>query len=118
MLLASDGQPEWWTFGGKRANATLARQLAAEINSKVRHDSFTLTFESTVTPHDLERAIETVRQQDAVTMRPAVDEAAIDGLKFSACLPIDMATELLVRRMCDAKATERVLRAPVRIVVR
>jgi ATP-dependent helicase Lhr and Lhr-like helicase len=49
VAVITDGEAvEWWTFGGNRANATLARQLAHEIGSKVTHDSFTLTFESTV----------------------------------------------------------------------
>jgi ATP-dependent helicase Lhr and Lhr-like helicase len=29
VVLAGDGETEWWTFGGNRANATLAQQLAA-----------------------------------------------------------------------------------------
>ena len=57
--------------------------------SKVSHDSFTLTFESAVKLQDVERAIGAIRQHDVAEMRPAVDEAAIDGLKFSECLPID-----------------------------
>ena len=36
-------------------------------------------------------------------MRPAVDEAAIDGLKFSECLPIDLATEMLERRLQEGE---------------
>jgi ERCC4-related helicase len=79
-VLAVDGKTEWWTFGGNRANATLARQLAHETATKVRHDSFTLTFDSAVKLHDVQRAIVQLRQQDVTAMRPAIDEAAIDGL--------------------------------------
>jgi ATP-dependent helicase Lhr and Lhr-like helicase len=50
-------------------------------------------------------------------MRPAVDEAAIDGLKFSECLPIELATEMLERRLQDVDATRRVLEEHVRFLV-
>jgi ATP-dependent Lhr-like helicase len=92
-------EAEWWAFGGNRANATLARQLAQETRSKVSHDSFTLTFESGVQLQDVERAIEAIRLHEIAAMRPAVDEAAIEGLKFSECLPIELATEMLERRL-------------------
>jgi ATP-dependent Lhr-like helicase len=116
-VLTDGGGIEWWTFGGNRANATLARQLAQETGSKVTHDSFTLTFESAVKLQDVERAIGAIRQHDVANMRPAVDEAAIDGLKFSECLPIELATEMLERRLQDPDATRRILEEHVRFLV-
>lgn len=116
-LLSGDGKVEWWTFGGNRANATLARQLAQQTGSQVTHDSFTLTFESEVKLQDVERAIGAIRQHDVANMRPAVDEAAIDGLKFSECLPIELATEMLERRLQDPDATRRILEEHVRFLV-
>jgi len=116
-VLACDGETEWWTFGGNRANATLARQLAQETGSKVTYDSFTLTFELAVKLEDVEQAIGVIRQQDVAVMRPAVDEAAIDGLKFSECLPIELATEMLERRLQDPEATRRILDEYVRFLV-
>lgn len=116
-ILAGSGEAEWWTFGGNRANATLARELAEETRSKVSHDSFTLTFESALKLQDVEQAIGAIRQHAAAEMRPVVDEAAIDGLKFSECLPIDLATEMLERRLQDQVSTRRVLEEQVRFVV-
>ncbi len=87
------------------------------LASKVSHDSFTLTFESAVKLQDVEHAIGAIRQHDVAEMRPAVDEAAIDGLKFSECLPIDLATEMLERRLQEPEATRRVLEEHVRFVV-
>lgn len=111
------GEAEWWTFGGNRANATLARALAQETRSKVSHDSFTLTFESAAKLQDVEQAIGAIRQCDVAEMRPAVDEAAVDGLKFSECLPIDLATAMLERRLQEPEATRRILEDHVRFVV-
>ena len=116
-MLTGGGGAEWWTFGGNRANATLANQLAQEMRCNVSHDSFTLTFESAVKLQDVERAIESIRQNEVTEMRPIVDEAAVDGLKFSECLPIEFATEMLARRLQDVDATRQILGRPVRFVV-
>ena len=115
-VLGSDGKVMWWTFGGNRANATLARQLAQETKSKVSHDSFTLTFEPAVKLQDVERAIGEIRQRDITDMRPAVDEDAIDGLKFSECLPAQLAIEMLERRLQEPDATRRILEQHVRFL--
>lgn len=116
-VLAGDGETEWWTFGGNRANATLARQLAQQTGNKVSHDSFTLTFDPAVKLQDVERAIADIRQHDVADMRPAVDEAAIDGLKFSECLPNDLAIEMLERRLQEPEATRSILEQHVRLLV-
>lgn len=114
VVSAGGGGAEWWTFGGSRANATLARQLAQELGSGVKHDSFTLAFDSSVQLRDAERAITVVSRKDVAAMRPAVDEAAVDGLKFSECLPIELATEMLEQRLQDPVATSRILHQRVR----
>lgn len=116
-LLGANGQTEWWTFAGHRANATLVRQLAQEVSGKVDFDSFTLTFDPTIKLQDVERAIGAIRFRDVAAMRPAVDEASLEGLKFSACLPITLATEMLERRLQDVEATRRLLEEPIRFTV-
>lgn len=117
VALQDGGKSEWWTFGGNRANATLARQLAQETRCKVNHDSFTLTFDSAVRLQDIERAIEAIRQRDVADMRPAIEEGAINGLKFSECLPIELAMEMLERRLQDPSSTRRILDEHVRFLV-
>ena len=116
VVSAGDGETEWWTFGGNRANATLARQLAQETGGKVSHDSFTLTFDSAVKLPDVEREIAAIRQCDVSAMRAAVDEDAVDGLKFSECLPGDLAIEMLERRLQDPDSTRRILGQRVRFL--
>lgn len=111
------GEIEWWTFGGSRANATLARKLASVTREKVDHDSFTLTFHPSLKLQDIEEAIKTISSQDVADMYPTVDEAAIDGLKFSECLPKEIAIEMLERRLQDADATCYVIQEKVRFIV-
>lgn len=114
---AGSGESEWWTFGGNRVNATLARVLACETRNKVSHDSFTLTFHPSLKLQDVEDAIKRVRPKDVAAMYPMVDEAAIDGLKFSECLPNALAIEMLERRLQDTEATRHVLQEDVRFIV-
>lgn len=116
-VLAADVEAEWWTFGGNRANATLARQLTHETGVKVSHDSFTLTFDSAVKLQDFQRAIVQLGQQDVTAMRPAIDQAAIDGLKFSECLPTELAIEMLESRLQEPNATQHILNEDVRFPV-
>ena len=111
------GETEWWTFGGIRANASIARQLSQAAHCRVDHDSFTLSFESSANLQDVEDAIRVVVQQDAASMYPEIDDSAIDGLKFSECLPNDLAIEMLERRLQDTEATRHVLQEKVRSIV-
>lgn len=112
-----DGTIGWWTFGGARANATLAHELTSVFGRKVRHDSFALEFPSDQKIQDVEHAITELRQKPPAQMLPAIDEAAIDGLKFSECLPNELALEMLSRRLQDVAATTHVLQSPLRHVV-
>ncbi len=50
-------------------------------------------------------------------MFPAVDEAAIESLKFSECLPLSLATQMLERRLQDTVAASRLLQTNVRYCV-
>ena len=116
VLIGRRGEPEWWTFGGTRANATLGGALAAATQSRVEHDALTLTFEPRLSLDDIQRAIQTVRSQDAAPLRPLVNEDAIAGLKFSKCLPHHLAIAMLQQRLSDPDATTRILQQNERYV--
>lgn len=114
VVVQGNGGVEWWTFGGNRVNATLASELARETRSKVSHDSFTLTLDASVKLQDVEQSIEAAIEGNVSTMRPVVDVAAIAGLKFSECLPTQVANEILESRLRASEATRRVLSQAVR----
>lgn len=111
-----EGELTWWTFAGNGANATLANELAQLTRTRVDHDNFALTFLSQADATDLERAIDQLRSRDVAQLRPAVDERAIDGLKFSACLSSDIATHILEQRLADRPASSDLLAMPLRII--
>jgi ATP-dependent helicase Lhr and Lhr-like helicase len=82
----------------------------------VTHDSFAVTFESYVSFETIERALGEMRSCNVSEMRAAVDEQAIEGLKFSECLPHEVALDMLQARLGDPPAIQWVLEQPVKCV--
>jgi ATP-dependent Lhr-like helicase len=107
-LVGTDGRLTWWNFAGIRANATLANEFAQLTTCRVDHDSFSLTFESSVQLTDIQRALNELRQKPVGNLRPSVDDQAIEGLKFSECLPLTLAREMLEVRLLDSEAIHSV----------
>ncbi|MFM9959989.1 MAG: DEAD/DEAH box helicase [Planctomycetaceae bacterium] len=115
-LVDTDGRLVWWTFAGNRANATLANEIAQVTASRVEHDSFSLTFESTTQFPELRKALDELRKKAVEEMRSVVDDRAIEGLKFSECLPITFAREMLEARLRDSAAIRETLALKLRNV--
>jgi len=111
-----DGVSRWWTFAGAGANATLASALAQPTQSRVEHDSFGLDFQSRLATGEIDHVVGQLRGQDLGQVRPAVDERAMDGLKFSECLPVEFALEMLQCRLRDLVGACAVLDRPLRVV--
>ena len=116
VLIGPSGEAEWWTFAGSKANATLARELSWQLQGRVTQDSLTLTFEPHVSLDDVRHTVDHLRLQEVERMRPAVEDDAMEGLKFSACVPPRLAVEMLEERLCDPEATRRILGQSVRFV--
>ena len=62
----------------------------------------------------IEQAIKQVAAADLEGMATPVDDKTLDDLKFSVCLPRQIATDMLRRRMTDRAAIRSVLSEPVR----
>jgi ATP-dependent helicase Lhr and Lhr-like helicase len=116
VILMDRKEVEWWTFGGTRANATLARALAEATHSRVEHDAFSLTFESGLSLDEIQSAVKEIRLKDIASLRPSIDEEAIKGLKFSACLPDHLSIEMLEQRLADTDSTKKTLEENARYV--
>jgi len=111
------GDLAWWTFAGKGVNAALASALQARIEGKVGHDNFAVRIETGPTLADLEAMIASLRGQPATDLRPAIDPDAVAALKFTDCIPPDLAERMLQDRSRDAHGLATVLAEPVRAVV-
>ena len=80
------------------------------------HESFGLTFESHLRTTEIEQAIRGLQQRDISELHPAVDERALQSLKFSDCLPQELAVKILQRRLRDELAIRHALEAMPRFV--
>ena len=116
VVAGPDSEAAWWTFAGKKGNASLAPALADACHSRVTPDSFAIWFEQRLSPSEVEHAIADVRARNAADLLPAVDEEAIEGLKFAECLPADLSQHVVQQRLRDCAAIECVMNAPWRHV--
>jgi ATP-dependent Lhr-like helicase len=107
---------EWWTFAGTRANATLAGELFRRCGGRVDHDAVTITVEGAESVSAVEQAVRHLADADASGMVPQVEEAALDSLKFSECLPKELAWAALASRLRDEPAVRAVLSQPTRVI--
>jgi ATP-dependent Lhr-like helicase len=116
VVLDKNDEAEWWTFAGTGANAILAYELSQATQSAVHHDNFNVTFESHVSLKAIEQALGELRACDVSKMRAAVDEQAIEGLKFSECLPHEFALNMLRTRLSEPRSMQWLLEQSVRFI--
>ncbi|GAA4855287.1 DEAD/DEAH box helicase [Saccharopolyspora rosea] len=110
--IAQSGEDvRWWTWGGFRANATLAATLTGLTDENVRFDDVSLRLRADLS-YELWRSVDV--EQDPCL--PEVEERALKGLKFSEALPYDLATGTLASRLADLDGARKLLRRPVRFV--
>ena len=106
----------WWTFGGLYANAAIASRLKAERGYAVAPNNLAIKIAGESSDSAIVNAIHAIRSLDAERLVPEVTTKALEGLKFSECLPPELATRVLQRRMGDSNAVRRVLAVPAQLV--
>ncbi|MBL8842557.1 MAG: DEAD/DEAH box helicase [Planctomycetes bacterium] len=104
------GSARWWTFGGRLVNTALAAALGVGEESPPRAEDLFVEFElakggaGTIVGR-LQRLSEL---PDAAFAVP-IDDEALDGLKFSVCLPPAIARAMLSQWSTDRAAIRAVL---------
>jgi len=116
LLCQPPSAAEWWTFAGTRANATLAGELFRLCGGRVDHDALAITVEGLEGIPTMERAVRELTLRDPSLMAPRIEEGALQGLKFSECLPQDLGLATLASRMRDEAAIRAILAQPTRSV--
>jgi ATP-dependent Lhr-like helicase len=91
----SGADVRWWTWAGLRANATLIATLGSVADTAQRAEEFFVRLRSDVTPDMWKAAVTGIKGRLCL---PAVDDKALDGLKFSAALPRHLAEATLAAR--------------------
>jgi ATP-dependent Lhr-like helicase len=115
VLVNADAEVTWWTFAGIGANASLAFALSQATQSKVSHESFGVTFEPQLRANEIEQAILSLQRRNVKELLASVDERALHSLKFSECMPPEIAITILKRRLQDAKAVRNVNQSRIRV---
>ena len=113
VITDSAGDVRWWTWAGFRANSTLAATLSELVDGAARIDDVSIRLRNDLTP-----AMWRAATSDAVDRLclAEVDDAAVDGLKFSEALPRRLAVATLAARLTDLGSARTVLDEPVRFV--
>jgi ATP-dependent helicase Lhr and Lhr-like helicase len=108
LVIDGRGRARWWTFAGWRANLWLGR-AAADLRREVAAiDDLTVGLDPGATPQQLRRVLSNATEE-SVDLTPWVTAEAVDGLKFSRCLPPSLATEVVTHRLADPESAARAL---------
>ncbi len=116
FLLNGEQGAAWWTFAGAGANASLAPALSEAARCQVTSDSFTVQFPSPLRAEDVRNVLCQMRERRLDDLLPIVDEAALEGLKFSDCLPTDLGLHMLRLRLRDVAGVRHALQPPQRFI--
>lgn len=104
VRLPSDSAGRWWTWAGTAANRTLQASLPTVIDPRQRIDEKSIRLIAGVTVEEFGAAVSQVQW-----LEPPIDVSALRGLKFSAALPTDLATQTLSARLGDQSGAESVV---------
>ncbi len=106
------GEVRWWTFGGGVANSLVADHFRPK--AEVRVDNLSVRFPASVKPSEVEELLGAL-SPDRIEPTPSDD--AIEGMKFSECLPPHIAAEVFCARFNDSESVCRIVAEPRRVIV-
>lgn len=109
------GASRWWTFAGLRANTTLGNVIGTLRLPTTREDNLSIRLRDGVGVEELRRRLDAATVEATQGALPVTDEA-VDSLKFSACLPRELAARTLRVRGSDPGAVHSCLQEPIRQV--
>ena len=104
-LVRGDDATNWWTFAGARANGLLAAGLE-ELGRPVRSsDNFRIQLEG-----NAQSTLDVITNfPDVATVRTPAPDRLISELKFSECLPENVAERIIAERQTDPFGAQKVL---------
>lgn len=112
LVQDASGDVSWYTFAGTAANQLLADSLSRVAESSADNLSIRLG-----SPPDLGELEQFLGTLSAAELQPLPNKEAIEQLKFSTCLPPDLAVAVFQARFQDRPALEQALAEPRRVVV-
>ena len=110
------GTNHWWTFAGLRANTALG-QLTGPLRLPVsREDNLSIRLRDDVGVEDLRRRAGGQPTDTIGDVLPVTADTA-ESLKFSSCLPEELALRTIRQRGSDAQGVRVCLEEPIRSIV-
>jgi ATP-dependent Lhr-like helicase len=106
------GHTTVWTYAGARANAMLASSLRLGGMSVVSTDGLALV----VRTADASSVAAAIARVDPAAAQPEVPPGLVAELKFSQCLPPEIAAAVVEGRLSDRAALDEALRRPRRVI--
>ena len=110
------GNNRWWTFAGLRANTMLGELIGTLRLPKSREDNLAIRLGEGASVEDLTRTLDHGDVDGEGNVFPVTD-AAVDALKFSACLPRELASRTLRERGSDWNGVRTCRQESIRQVV-
>jgi len=106
VVQSSGDTSVWWTFAGTKANSSLAAALSDNgVHARSNAESVTLLDGDITAIRNLEGTLA------SGVAHQSFDPAALEGLKFSAALPLELAERTLAERGSDSIHAAAVSRA-------
>ena len=116
VVHSSDGSFDWWTFAGLAANSALAELLGPLRREDARAQNLAIPLASQATLSEIRQRLQSVDPEQPEVRIPVTDEA-LEGLKFHACLPRDLAHRVIEARLADPEGVRACLEEPIRFVM-
>ena len=107
------GASRWWTFAGLRANATLGELTGPLRLSASREDNLSIRLQDGVSIEELRRRLDDLPGDATADILP-ISADVPDSLKFSSCLPDELALRTVRRRGVDVRGVRTCLHESIR----
>lgn len=115
FVKGDDGQVTWWTFAGLAVNNVLAEALGPLRKEGTRGHNLSIRLWEHVDWAAIKDRLAQLDPEE-MAMADAVTEDALEGMKFTECLPQRLAIESLAERLVDPQALVECLAEPRRFV--
>lgn len=118
VITLDGGDGQWWTFAGANANALLQsaiRSVAPNLATDGLVSNLAVPLCGSARPSEVSNVIETCLSRFGSSLEGIeveVNTSALDRLKFSELLPLDLAARTLGARGSDHETAGRVARLP------
>ncbi|MDV5148967.1 DEAD/DEAH box helicase [Streptomyces sp. SBC-4] len=108
LVVRRGNDVRWWTWAGYRANATLGATLGSIADPVQRPTDCFVRLREDLTQDMWQTALKAAETGPALVL-PDVDQRAVAGLKFSAALPLRLATATVAARLADFEGARAAL---------